>query len=116
MISCGDGGLGLRGFLDEVVEGHGVRQVLVQVILEHLNVVHFLSHEVVLSNSWEAEGLVEEFPGVHHWGFLAKFFGDEHGVIVVLDIKRSGEVFHLVLHLFLGDFERWIASFTVALG
>ena len=42
-----------------------VGDVSVEVVLEVLEHVHVLLNELVSSNSWEREGLVIEFPGVH---------------------------------------------------
>ena len=63
--------LGVKVFLDGVGNleevGHvdGVANVGVKVIFEVLEHVHVLLDVCISSNSWEGEGLVEEFPGVY---------------------------------------------------
>ena len=52
------------GNLEEVGHVDGVADIGVNIILEMLEHVHVLLNVCVSSNSWEGEGLIEEFPGV----------------------------------------------------
>ena len=94
------------GNSEEVALGLRVGQVHVEVVLEVLKHVHVLLDEGVSSDSWEGEGLIEEFPGVNvHLGFLAgisHLLGDVLGVGPVTGIKSSGEHVNLVVKLGLG--------------
>ena len=101
--------LGLLGDLEEVVDVEGVREVLVEVVLEVLEEVHVLLDKVVSSNSREGEGLVVELPGVYAklrvLSVLDELSIDLHGIVVVLSIKSSGEVVELDIELLLRDVE-----------
>ena len=89
MVSVSDGLLSGLGVGDESVQSDVVGQILVQVVLEHLDVEHLLPYEFVLSHSWEGETLVHQFPGSHHWWFLSKFASDCHGLAIVGLIECS---------------------------
>lgn len=95
---------------DEVFDGLAVGKVLVEVILEVLKHVHVGLDHVVSSNSWEGEGGVVQLPGVDLWWLHVQLGGDEHGVVVVLDVEFSRELIHLPLELGLADPESWLAS------
>jgi hypothetical protein len=73
-------------------------------MLEH---VHVLLNVSISSNSWEGEGLVEEFPGVdlELWcstTLLLKGTGNVEYVGPVSDIKCLGEEVDLLIELSLG--------------
>lgn len=92
----------------EVGHVDGVRDVGVKVVLEVLQHVHVLVHEVVSSDSWEAEGGVVQLPGVHlsdDW-LSSLLLGDGvsnvNHVGPVSWVKSSGEHVNLVVQLVLG--------------
>lgn len=100
---------------DELINVLLVGEVFVQVILEVLDHVHVLLHEVVSSNLLEWEGLVIELIGGNGnlWVFALLLEGsiDLHGVLVVDLLEGSGELRELELHLLLSLLEReWAAS------
>ena len=80
---------------------------------EVLEQVHVLLHEVVLSHSWEGEGLIVELPGVDgHLGVLSlllQLVVDLHGVVIVLLIEISREVVKLDVQLFNRDLKGFFA-------
>jgi len=88
------------GGLDKSFKMDLVGEVLVEVILPVLDFVHTLLNNLVSSNSWERESFIEELPGVNWWQFLLKLSGDLDSVLIVLNIKMSGELIHLPSHLF----------------
>lgn len=94
---------------DEVFDGLAVGKVLVEVILEVLKHVHVGLDHVVSSHSWEGEGGIVQLPGVDLWWLNSKLGGDEHGVIVVLDVEFSRELIHLPFELGWVDPESWLA-------
>jgi len=107
--------LGVEVLLDSVSNseevGHvdSVRDVSVEVILEVLEHVHVVLNESVSSHSWEGEGGIVEFPGVDLWWGRSELGGDEHGVLVVLDVEFSRELVHLPLELRWVNPESWLA-------
>ena len=115
MVSLSDDFLGSLSGLDELRQGDVVGEVLVEVVLVHLNIVHFLANDIVLSHSWEGETLVHQFPGSHHWQFLAEFTSDGRSLVVVRLIEGSGEVLHVHLQVLSGDLEL-TCGLSVALG
>lgn len=94
---------------DEVVNSGEVGEVLVEVILEVLEHVHVLLHEVVSSDSSEGEGGVVQLPGVDLWWLDSELVGNDHNVHVVLLIAFSGELIHLPLELLWVDPESLFA-------
>ena len=84
---------------DEVVDVLHVGDVGVEVILEMLDEVHVLLDIIISSDSWEGERFIKELPGVDSWWLDLELTGDLHGVEVVLDVKLSGELVHLPVHL-----------------
>ena len=87
-----------------------VGDVGVEVVLPVLDFVHTFLNDLVSSNSWEREGGVEELPGVNWWQFMLKVFGNLDSILVILNIKMSGELIHLPSELFSVDPEALIAS------
>ena len=114
-------GLNLLGDLDEVGHMEAVAKVLVKVILEVLEEVHSLLNEIVSSNSWEGEGGIVELPGVDgHWvvltGGLQERVVDLVGIVIVDDIKGSGEVVELNIKLISRKLEwlkAWVSELDV---
>lgn len=95
------------GNLEEVGHVDGVANVGVKVIFEVLEHVHVLLNVCVSSNSWEGEGLVEEFPGVYleSWcdtALVLKGTGNVEHVGPVSNIEGLGEEVDLVIELSLG--------------
>lgn len=94
------------GHSQEVVHVDGVADVGVQVVLEVLEHVHVLVHEVISSYSWEGEGLVVQLPGMNlqFWVLAVLFihgFGDGQDVGPVSWVEGSGEHVNLVVEFFL---------------
>jgi hypothetical protein len=93
------------GNSQEVLHMDGVADVGVEVVLEMLEHVHVLAHEVISSDSWEGESLVKELPGLHAelWNLVGSLLlegvVDVNNVSPVSWVKGSGEHFHLVLEL-----------------
>ena len=93
------------GNSEEVLHMDGVADVSVEVVLEVLEHVHVLADEVISSDSWERESLVEELPSfnLELWKVLGSLL--LQGTVDVLNVgpvswvKSSGEHFHLVLEL-----------------
>jgi len=94
---------------DKVINVLQVGEVLVEVILEVLEHVHVGLDNVVSSHSWEGEGGIVELPGVDLWWGRSELGGDEHGVLVVLDVEFSRELVHLPLELRWVNPESWLA-------
>ena len=118
MVPCGNSSFGSLSILKEVGHGNSVRQVLVQVVLKHLDVGHFLSHKVELPHSWERETLIHQFPGGNHWDFCTELASNGHGVGVVFLVEGSGEVLHVHLQVLSRNLFAAVSStgFSVALG
>ena len=106
--------LGGLGNSDEVIEVELVGEVLVKIILEVLQEVHVLLHEVVSSHSWEREASVIKFPCVNGdlWvlSLLLELLVDLHGLFVMLPVEVSGEVVELDVQLLLGNIDGWLAT------
>ena len=115
MVLGVNGGSGGETDSDELINVLLVGEVLVQVILEVLDHVHVLLHEVVSSNLLEWEGLVIELISGNGklWVFALLLEGsvDLHGVLVVDLLEGSGELRELEVHFLLSLLEReWASS------
>jgi hypothetical protein len=98
------------GNSEEVLHVNAVGDVGVEVVLEVLEHVHVLVHEVVSSDSWEREGSIVKFPGttLESWGLsgtLLHGLGDVDNIGPVSDIKGSGEHVNLVSEFLWGLIE-----------
>lgn len=72
----------------EVGKVNGVRDVGVEVIFEVLEHVHVLFNEVVSSDSWEGEGLIQKIPGVNlNWWWVSVLLGKS-----ILKVKNISPV------------------------
>ena len=105
MVLLVEGILGVLGDSYEVIDVEFVGEVLIEIVLEVLDEVHVLLDEIVVSNSWERESLIIEFPRVnrHLWilTLLLHLLVYLHSLLVVLLVKASREVVELDVQLFL---------------
>ena len=101
------------GSLDESLQGELVAEIVVQVVLGGLQVVHLLDGIVVVSDLGERERLVIELLGsdskLRVGTSLSQFTLDMHGVLPVLDVEVSGELAELIVKVILRDLKRWWA-------
>lgn len=102
MIFGVNGSSGGVGNNDELVDSLLVMEVLVQVVLEVLDLIHVLLDEIISSYFLEWESLVVKFPCVYsHWSgnwlfsLLFHLSVDVHSINVMLFLERSGEEIEL---------------------
>ena len=64
VILCVQSGLSCFTYNDELIDGLLVHEILVDVVLEVLDLIHMLLNEVISSNLFEWESFIIKFPGV----------------------------------------------------
>ena len=106
---------GLRNF-DEVGKILLICEVLVKIIFKMLDQVHVVLYEVKSSYSWEWESLIIKFPSMNwnswRFAFLFKLIVDFDSVVVILDVKASGEEIEFDIKLFLSE-SKWCTACIV---
>ena len=96
MIFGVESSLGSSSYEDELINSLPILKVLIKIVLEMLDFIHMLLHEVVSSDSLELEGLIKEFPSVDttwssDWisSLLLELSIEVHSIVVMMLIETS---------------------------
>ena len=110
-----EGSLSFFAHRNKLVHVLLIREVLVQVVLEMLYLVHESLNWVKLSDSFKRKSFIIKFPGVdfQFWilTLLLELVWNHNGILIMFFIKVSRKIIQFNIEVLLVDIERKIAIY-----